>query len=92
MLNSEAREDRLAQHLADERQHRGQILARRLDVDAELRRRRRRRSTRAFSRSNSSLICWRVCLLVPRMSMSAVATPAVERFISDFSSPKRSVP
>ena len=47
--------------------------------------------TRAFSRSSSSLICWRVCFVVPRISMSAAMSDAVALPVSDFSSPKRRV-
>src|SRR5262249_19552908 len=37
--------------------------------------------TLALSRSNSSLSCWRVCLAVPRISISPARSPAVMRFI-----------
>ena len=44
----------------------------RLDAKRTRRPARRKRLTCAFSRSNSSLICWRVCFAVPRFSIAAV--------------------
>ena len=49
------------------------------------------RLIRAFSRSSSSWICSRVCLVVPRMSMSAARSAAVDLPIRLFSSPNRRV-